>query len=428
MPALVAAAAAQAARTEAAQGEALAVTKQARALSLELDAAEERCRRLEAQHQFQSTGSPVEELRRREAEQLQKAMERERELRQQLQDQLRSQQAEHSEELKRHSEQLAEAQGRTERLEAEEQRAAAAAATAAAAAVQKPAAAELRWQREVQRLRDELAEGRQLWRQADPRLLMRRDKELRRLGLDPRSMDESVRKGQVAVVLAETCRALGVAEPSHIPLALGKLLEAAAAAATADAKHRSFAHESLRLLEEMEAETGAPGGAPPSPTKPEDLGGQVLAKLRRVGAEVRRLRAQELREAKLQQDAVLEERWHALSSELRVPSGAAPGDCVHKVTELRVGEAILDGLVAQLRCAEPQELPRKVAALLRHCDEAVAAQRIVAALCELLRVESIEEVLPALKDVLDVSALRARRHRASPCTSVTESPATTVEA
>jgi len=143
----------------------------------------------------------------------------------------------------------------------------------------------------------------------------------------------------------------------------------------------------------------------------------LLNSLRELAVELRDCRAScaSHQEAACQEAAertqglhVAEEGIRALAVELRLPQSAAPSECLQRVMELRIGEATLEGLAAQLRCRERKELPQRLEALVRLCDERVAAQRIVDALQKLLRAGSVEEVLPAMKEVLDVAALRRR--------------------
>merc|ERR1712183_484700 len=144
---------------------------------------------------------------------------------------------------------------------------------------------------------------------------------------------------------------------------------------------------------------------------PQERDGEgMLVLLRAHATELRRLRSDRAADAlaasraaaEREQGAhVAEEGIRAIASELRLPASVSPSECLQRVTELRIGEAVLEGLAAQLRCKETKELPQRLQALLLLCDERVAAQRIVDALQKLLRAGSIQEVLPALKEVLD---------------------------
>jgi len=93
----------------------------------------------------------------------------------------------------------------------------------------------------------------------------------------------------------------------------------------------------------------------------------------------------------------------------RVPAAASE----EEVVPSQVGEdaSVTESLASTLRC-QVRELPERVASMVRLCDERVAHQRIVQALQKLLHVESsVAGVLPALKEVLDVAALRQRSAR-----------------
>merc|ERR1711920_341983 len=100
--------------------------------------------------------------------------------------------------------------------------------------------------------------------------------------------------------------------------------------------------------------------------------------------------------------------WKALAFQLGLPEGSSQAECCQRVAELRIGDAVLEGVTAQFKCASARELPQRAGALLRLCDERLASHRIVEALQKLLCVQRISEVLPALKEVLDVGALRRR--------------------
>ncbi|CAJ1370404.1 unnamed protein product [Effrenium voratum] len=68
---------------------------------------------------------------------------------------------------------------------------------------------------------------------------------------------------------------------------------------------------------------------------------------------------------------------------------------------------LLQSLASAMRCSTQELLPC-AEALVKLCDEHVAAHRIVTLLQNLLYVQNITDVLPALKEVLDVAALRQK--------------------
>lgn len=386
---LLAVAVAHQARAEALQTELASLTKHSHTLSFQVDAAEEKCRKLEAQQQF----TPLGKAKSSEAilsvdtsselDHLRQTAAREAELRTRAEEQIQTQAAVHARESQALGQRLQELEAHTSELEAERRR----------AAVQ-PSAGELRWQREALRLRDELSEARRAWRAADPRALMRRDKEIRSLGLAPRQLEDSVKKADLVAIILDVCRILGVGDLSQVVPQASTL-----------ARISAFQSGIADVLQEL--------GLQPQGNEGEDL----LLRVRAFGTELRGLRADQASRQvavanesaeRTQGQHVAEEGIRALAAELRLPQGAAPSECLQRVTDLRIREAVLEGLAAQVRCQDPKELPQRFQALLRLCDERVAAQRIVDALQKLLRAGSIQDVLPALREVLDVAALRRR--------------------
>mmetsp|Transcript_100377 Transcript_100377/g.183131 ORF Transcript_100377/g.183131 Transcript_100377/m.183131 type:complete len:1397 (-) Transcript_100377:167-4357(-) len=566
---LLAVAVAHQARADNLQAEVASLTKSAHVLSFQLDSAEGRCRKLEAQQQFQTSAgeqaAPQNVGQSAEAasalDGLREDATHERELRVQASEQLCAQQIQHAEEVRSLTARLKMAEARAEELEDERR-----------VASRQPSTSELRWQREALRLRDEVAEARRAWRSSDPRTLMRRDKEIRSLGLDPRALEENAKKGDLVSLLLEICRLLKVGDLSDIiPSVSGfgemsaRLLEfrkfandvrevvkdfvstsdaappepsellqclrllrsellqrrgadaagadtAAAEPAAEPAEKRTakreastselrWQREALRLRDALaEAKRAWRSAASVDPRalirrdrELRNLGmdpraleqnaqkGDLISllldvcRLLKVGnlsqiipmistfsetsAALAELQSCILQEAggggklfqespgtlqRLRSDlhaellkchgasegsespaeatqadsaaeshqcrsrAQADAEWFALAAKLQLPAGTPPSDCLQRVTELCFGEDVLDGLMAQLRCKSMHELPQKADRLLRLCDERLAQQRIVEALQKLLRVGSVEEVLPALKEVLDVGALRRR--------------------
>jgi hypothetical protein len=392
---LLSVAVAHQARAEALQAELHALTKHSHTLTFKVEAAEEKCRKLEAQQQFRpnirsrSRDASGDVAQASELDLLRQNAAREAELRARAEEQLQEQAEVHARDSQALGKRLRELEAHSSVLEAERQEAA-----------QSPSAGELRWQREALRLRDELAEARRAWRTADPRTLMRRDKEIQSLGLAPRELEDSAKKADLVAILLDVCRVLRVGDITQV-----------VPKASALAELGSFQSGVVDVLQEL-------GKLPPLSDK---NGGfdrdDVLWSLRGVATELRSLQADMAsREAaaargaaeKTQGKHVAEEGIRALAAELQLPQNVAPTECLKKVTELRIGGAVLDGIAAQLQCHEFKEVPQRLEALLRLCDERVAAQRIVEALQKLLRADSIQDVLPALREVLDVAALRRR--------------------
>eukprot|EP00446_Apocalathium_sp_SHHI-4_P047945 CAMPEP_0177394350 /NCGR_PEP_ID=MMETSP0368-20130122/55484_1 /TAXON_ID=447022 ORGANISM="Scrippsiella hangoei-like, Strain SHHI-4" /NCGR_SAMPLE_ID=MMETSP0368 /ASSEMBLY_ACC=CAM_ASM_000363 /LENGTH=229 /DNA_ID=CAMNT_0018860687 /DNA_START=20 /DNA_END=709 /DNA_ORIENTATION=- len=194
-------------------------------------------------------------------------------------------------------------------------------------------AGELRWQQEALRLRDELADARRAWRSVDARSMMRRDRELRHLGLDSRALEERMQKGDLVAILLELCRILKVGSLSSLVFAATNLC--------------------------------APTSIDSRPSQSVQTAGPVV----------------------------------------KPTSLSAAGDIVTSDAE------IILCVMAKLQC-DAKEVPGRISRLLSLCDQYVAAERIVEALRKLLHVDAgIAAILPALKEVLDVSALRRRRTR-----------------
>jgi len=287
-----------------------------------------------------------------------------------------------------------------------------------------PSTAELKWQREALRLRGELAEARRAWRSGDSRAMMQRDKELRRLGLDARALEDGISKSDLVSTLIEVCRALQLGDLAQIAAEAVRLQKMAKLAPEKESFVRSVC-EALQGLDRHASED-----------QPQPLGlEEALQRLHKLCAASLKdeapqagaadVEASEPQESALRQQAELwAEAWRTLVEDLRMPSNATPSDCASRVRELRAEAVVLKGLLQQLRCQTSHDLPQRVTSLLQLCDERLASQRIVEALQKLLRVEGIAEVLPALKDVLDIGALR---RRAAASAAVTAAAAHTSE-
>jgi len=100
---------------------------------------------------------------------------------------------------------LMQAEARTEQFETEQ-----------CSEIKQRNAAKLNWQHEVFRLRDQLANARSLWRSANPRAMMRYDKEISRLGLNASALLENTKKIDLVFTLLEVCRLLQVGDLTQI--------------------------------------------------------------------------------------------------------------------------------------------------------------------------------------------------------------------
>jgi len=374
---LLEAALAHKARAVAAQAEATSLNKQVRTLSQRLEAAEHRCRRLDTR----ASGFTVDEAEDQSGQKV------EEQLRQQLEEQLRQQAKKRAEERTVLEQSLTGAEERIERLQGELQ--------CASRQQHQPSASELRWQRETFRLRDDLAELRRTWRAADPRGLMRRDKELKRLGLDARALEDGVGKADLVSVLLDACRAAGVGDIAQLVPAF---LDQQHVAVTHPGSNAGFIEAVYDVLRGVDDGATFRTDMHPVPSCE-----ALLHCLQSICGELAQRRSRILHD---------DGTWDIATSMLRLPQGSTAKHVAERVDMLQDAECILHGLARQLHCS-PQQLPQRSVALLRLCDERVAAQRIVESLQALLHVETIADVLPALKDVLDVGALRRRKMNAA---------------
>eukprot|EP00929_Paragymnodinium_shiwhaense_P027389 TRINITY_DN16089_c0_g1_i1.p1 TRINITY_DN16089_c0_g1~~TRINITY_DN16089_c0_g1_i1.p1 ORF type:complete len:943 (-),score=269.50 TRINITY_DN16089_c0_g1_i1:288-3116(-) len=400
------AALAQQARADGLQAEVASLSKQVHVLSFRLEDSEERCRGLERQQQKQqlqpatdtqaaellgSAEETVAELRR-----LRDLSTQDRGLLEETQARLAKEQDVHMEEVARLRGKLTETQRRCEEMENEKRRS------------HQPSAAELRWQREALRLQDELAEVRRLWRNTDTRGQMRRDKELRALGLDPKGLEQTASKTDLLSILLEECRIMKLGSVSDIVPTVRKIIEANELLPGFEA----FAADVCSALAALD------GSADARPADGDNAAWfeALLARLKDVCGELGDLRGRRGAEATEGRSAdsshASEDAWKAVCAELQLEEGATARDVTKRLADLRSGATVLRALLTRLRCREAEELPQALESVLHLCDERVAAQRIVEALQKLLHVREITEVLPALKDVLDMGALRKRAAQA----------------
>eukprot|EP00746_Dinoflagellata_sp_MGD_P000668 gnl/MRDRNA2_/MRDRNA2_101199_c0_seq1.p1 gnl/MRDRNA2_/MRDRNA2_101199_c0~~gnl/MRDRNA2_/MRDRNA2_101199_c0_seq1.p1 ORF type:complete len:1060 (-),score=211.34 gnl/MRDRNA2_/MRDRNA2_101199_c0_seq1:45-3197(-) len=257
-----------------------------------------------------------------------------------------------------------------------------------------PSASELQWRREALRARNELADARRNWRASDSRELMKRDKELKNLGLDADRLAESVSKQDLVTYIVDVCRVLHVGDMAEVLTKLRGLEDKI----TKLPEMEAFSQESCALVKEL---VGAEGDLGPA---------EGLEHLRQLRLEVLDLRSRA--EVARTSSEVLAGSVPA-SRHKSQPFGMTEGQSLsaaNEVSELRVSDAVLRGLVAQLHASSIHDVPQRVSALLRLCDERMAAERIVEALQRLLHVSNVAEILPALKESLDVNSLMKRRH------------------
>lgn len=357
---LLEAAVAHRARADSLQAEVSSLTKQVHVLSFRLEEAEDKLRAAEVQKSRASasskaTVSPAKVGLRSEVTKASQELAKERELRADAEEQLCQEQERHASEVRKLSLSLQRAEEQLEQHRAEVR-----------SSARQPSASELRWQREAMRLRDDLAEVRRAWKAVDTRGLIKRDKELRRLGLDARGLEETMPKSELVSCLLEVCRLLQLSDFSQIGAKVSDLV---------------FRRMPLKpVTAEMHTQTASPE---PSPT--EALGHGALEVLQELDG---------CTAASLDPSQALV-RLRALCT-----SG---GESSCNREEARV----MERLAAALRC-EHAEVPQRAEGLLRLCDERLAAQKIVDALQKLLAVDELTEVLPTLKEVLDVSALRRK--------------------
>jgi len=305
-------------------------------------------------------------------------------------EQIFQQRSGYQDELKALGEALRQSETQTEKLEAERR-----------VSKQEPSAAEVRLQREVLRLRDELANVRDVWRHSDTRMLMRRDKELRRRGLDVRTLHESFSKTDVMAILIDLCCKLGVEDLSQITAKITHMSEMTAVIPRLE----EFVYGVARVLEQVDP----PGTSVTPPTGPPE----VLKRLEQLSEEVLRMR--KVNQAgpiqlphELPSDNCSNKLWKDLADELQIGGLASKGELCEHVTRLTSSSKVVDELLDKMQCSSARELPERIDVLLQLCNECSASHRVVEALQKLLRVESVAEVLPALKPVLNVSVLRQR--------------------
>lgn len=360
------------ARADSLQAEVVSLTKQVRQLTFRSEELEERIRHSQAQQRL--TGAAQPELSEAQAP---AAPAQEHDARVRFEELLREDQEKSVALVKTLSESLRVAEDRVRVLEAELKQVG-----------QQPSASEVRWQAEALKLRDTLAEVKRAWRAGDTRGMMQRDKELRQLGLDGHSIEEKAMKSDLVGICLELCRILKAKDITEIAPKVAKL---ANGALSPDLK--ALAEGAGQLIQEMHSSLrGNSKVLTPS---------EVLSCI------------EELCHSKVEkQDTSTQsedqrEAWVEIREVLELEEGANMSDCVDAVHMLQEAAADAFALSSLLHC-KSSAVSQRVREILRLADQRLAAHRIVDALQKLLRVPDVAQVLPTLKEVLDVAALRRR--------------------
>jgi len=200
------------AASEAAQAEASALRKQVHILSFQLEEAEDKLRQMQAvkARVVVRTVEDAPETSTGDAE----ALAEERGRRVGLEEQLKESHLRYSEQISRLSASCREAEEEVAKLKTELHERA-----------REPRPVDTRLQREVLKLREELAEVRKAWKTTDTRSLIQRDKELRRLGLDAAALEEQLAKPDLCAVLVELCRLVRVPSVAEVVPEVGRLIQ-----------------------------------------------------------------------------------------------------------------------------------------------------------------------------------------------------------
>eukprot|EP00439_Symbiodinium_sp_Y106_P020407 s1805_g2.t1 len=503
------------AASEAAQAEASALRKQVHILSFQLEEAEDKLRQMQAvkARVVVRTVEDAPETSTGDAE----ALAEERGRRVGLEEQLKESHLRYSEQISRLSASCREAEEEVAKLKTELHERA-----------REPRPVDTRLQREVLKLREELAEVRKAWKTTDTRSLIQRDKELRRLGLDAAALEEQLAKPDLCAVLVELL--VRVPSVAEVVPEVGRLIQhcrsledAAANARTqtclelaegtlealkehwgpvklhkalhrlrsvlASAKRQQVSSQELALSLQLPGDASieqllgkvrgitkaqedwmqASRGMAQVLELPEDSSTTELTEKLVGVVEAHRANEKACNDIAhglclpygcspsrilesvggLQRQEDWKQAWGDVFSSLKLPPSASPAQAVERVHELivklrsndevwsevalglqladadrasisqcleKITEmvetnsaqvALLNSLSSTMRCSKA-ELHSCAETLVQSCDEHVAAYRIVAALQGLLKVDSIAEVLPALKEVLDIGSLRLK--------------------
>eukprot|EP00435_Cladocopium_sp_Y103_P058148 s167_g20.t1 len=323
-----------------AAAETTSLRKQVSSLTFRLEEAEAKLRQAEAVQSRQRAvlppSAPAETLAMEvseeasRVEEAKKALQAERELRADLEEQLREVQLRHATEVRSMSSSLQEAQEKADRFQAE---------------LRMRHSSETTWQREASKLRDDLVEARKTWKGMDARSLMKRDKELRRLGLDAHALEESVPKADLLDMFLELCRVMKTKDVAGL---LGEVKRLASRQPEVEASQEmmQLAQGSLDALKELHGKALSPA--------------EVLGEVRQMCT-----------------------RFKSSSSRCHQETQA----CLEplELTQLKQGQKaqadVLQGLATAMGCSA-DELPARAKALVKKCQDQVADHRTACKLRE----------------------------------------------
>lgn len=321
--------------------ETTSLRKQVSSLTFQLEEAEAKLRQAEAVQSRQRAplpplpASPAETLVMEEAssrvEEAKKALQAERELRADLEEQLREVQLRHATEMRSMSGSLQEAQEKADRLQAE---------------LRMRHSSETTWQREASKLRDDLVEARKTWKGMDARSLMKRDKELRRLGLDAHALEESIPKADLLDMFLELCRVMKTNDMAGLLGEVKRLETSRQTNVEASQEMMQLAQGSLDALKELHGKALSPA--------------EVLGEVKQMCT-----------------------RFKSSSSHRNQETQAClePSD----LTQLKQGQKaqadVLQGLATAMGCSA-DELPARAKALVKKCQDQVAEHRTACKLRE----------------------------------------------
>jgi len=318
--------------------ETISLRKQVSSLTFRLEEAEAKLRQAEAVQSRQRAplptlptlpASPAEtqEASRVEAK---KALQAERELRADLEEQLREVQLRHAAEVRSMSGSLQEAQEKADRFQAE---------------LRMRYTSETTWQREASKLRDDLMEARKTWKGMDARSLMKRDKELRRVGLDAHALEESIPKADLLDMFLELCRVMKTKDMAGL---LGEVKRLASRQPNVEASQEmmQLAQGSLDALKELHGNALSPA--------------EVLCEVKQMCTRSKSSSS----------------RCHQATQACLEPS---------ELTQLKQNQKaqadVLQGLTTAIGCSV-DELPARAKALVKKCQDQVAEHRTACKLRE----------------------------------------------
>jgi len=279
------------AATEAAQAEASSLRKQVHTLGFQLEEAEAKIRRLEAvSKRAVPQAEEVPEMSACEPE----ALAEERERRANAEEQLKDSHLKYAEQINQLTISCKKAEEQAADLKAQLRE-----------RTREPARLDCRLQREVLKLREELAEVRKAWKTTDTRSLIQRDKELRRLGLDVQGLEDMLPKADMAALLIELCRLLQLRSAAELVPEADRLVRHCRSLADAEAATCREQATLLQLAEvAMQGMQDIFGAMQPL---------QAVAQIREVFAAAQ----------KQQSNEEVEKVWRNLARKLKFPEDAS---------------------------------------------------------------------------------------------------------